>query len=162
MRTPLYALLFAFSVLVCNAQSSRTSTHGEAEYYVAEYAQHYRLPIAFVRAVVAQESGWRACAVSSKGAAGLMQLMPQRTPASRRAFLCCFLRLDGSTCPLMVGAGHIQPSNGLPMCSHPFSRIALTRGVIGSTRRAAAVFPCVTSSVPFRPFTQVIDSQRRR
>jgi soluble lytic murein transglycosylase-like protein len=43
---------------------------------VAAYAQHYRLPLGFVRAVVAQESGWRACAISSKGAAGLMQLMP--------------------------------------------------------------------------------------
>jgi soluble lytic murein transglycosylase-like protein len=76
MTKSLYVVLFAFSVLVCNAQSSKTSTHGEAEYYVAEYAQHYRLPIAFVRAVVAQESGWRDCAISSKGAAGLMQLMP--------------------------------------------------------------------------------------
>lgn len=77
MSKSLYAVVFACSVLVCSAQSSRTSTHSEAEYYVAEYAQHYRLPIAFVRAVVAQESGWRACAISSKGAAGLMQLMPQ-------------------------------------------------------------------------------------
>jgi soluble lytic murein transglycosylase-like protein len=48
----------------------------EAEYYVAAYAQHYHLPVAFVRAVVEQESGWRSCAVSSKGAMGLMQLMP--------------------------------------------------------------------------------------
>ena len=85
-----------------------------------------------------------------------------RTPASRRAFLCCFLRLDGSTCPLDVGAVQIQPSRGLATRSQRFSRIALTRGVIGSTRRAAAVFPCVTSSVPLRPFAQVIDSQRRR
>jgi hypothetical protein len=76
MRSPLYAALLAFSVLICNAQSSRTSTHSEADYYVTEYAQHYRLPIGFVRAVVAQESGWRACAISRKGAAGLMQLMP--------------------------------------------------------------------------------------
>ena len=77
MRKSLYAGVFAFSVLICKAQSSSMSTLGEADYYVAEYAQHYRLPIAFVRAVVAQESGWRACAISSKGAAGLMQLMPQ-------------------------------------------------------------------------------------
>ena len=48
----------------------------EAEYYVAAYAQHYRVPLEFVRAIVSQESGWQKCAVSRKGAAGLMQLMP--------------------------------------------------------------------------------------
>ena len=48
----------------------------EAEYYVAAYAQHYRVPVEFARALVEQESAWRRCAISSKGAAGLMQLMP--------------------------------------------------------------------------------------
>jgi soluble lytic murein transglycosylase-like protein len=48
----------------------------EAEYYVAAYANHYNVPVEFVRAVVEQESGWQRCPVSSKGAAGLMQLMP--------------------------------------------------------------------------------------
>jgi soluble lytic murein transglycosylase-like protein len=48
----------------------------ESEYYVVAYAQHYNVPVEFVRAVVEQESGWKRCAVSSKGAAGLMQLMP--------------------------------------------------------------------------------------
>ena len=55
------------------------SGHGhrqEAEYYVAAYAQHYRVPVEFVRALVEQESAWQRCAISSKGAAGLMQLMP--------------------------------------------------------------------------------------
>ena len=47
----------------------------EAEYYVAAYSRHYNVPLEFVRAVVEQESGWRRCPVSSKGAAGLMQLM---------------------------------------------------------------------------------------
>lgn len=49
----------------------------EAEYYVTAYAQHYRLPVEFVRALIEQESAWRRCAISSKGAAGLMQLMPE-------------------------------------------------------------------------------------
>ena len=49
----------------------------EAEYYVAVYAQHYRVPVEFVRALVEQESAWRRCAISRKGAAGLMQLMPE-------------------------------------------------------------------------------------
>jgi soluble lytic murein transglycosylase-like protein len=39
-------------------------------------ARKYGLPPAFVRAVVAVESGYRTKAVSPKGAVGLMQLMP--------------------------------------------------------------------------------------
>jgi soluble lytic murein transglycosylase-like protein len=39
-------------------------------------ARKYGLPPAFVRAVVAAESGYRTDAVSPKGAIGLMQLMP--------------------------------------------------------------------------------------
>ncbi|MGH9565225.1 MAG: lytic transglycosylase domain-containing protein [Candidatus Angelobacter sp.] len=49
----------------------------DAEYYVTVYARHYGVPIGFVRALVEQESGWHSCAVSQKGAAGLMQLMPE-------------------------------------------------------------------------------------
>jgi len=48
----------------------------EAEYYATTYARHYGLPVEFVRAVIEQESGWHPCAVSAKGAVGLMQLMP--------------------------------------------------------------------------------------
>lgn len=59
------------------AKSFASREHDEAEYYVRVYAQHYGVPVAFVRAVVRQESSWRRCPVSSKGAAGLMQLMPQ-------------------------------------------------------------------------------------
>jgi soluble lytic murein transglycosylase-like protein len=39
-------------------------------------AKAQQLPAKLLRAVVAQESGFRACAVSKKGAQGLMQLMP--------------------------------------------------------------------------------------
>ena len=42
----------ACGVLCCQAQPSRTPTRLEAEYYVAVYAQHYGVPIAFVRAIV--------------------------------------------------------------------------------------------------------------
>ena len=61
---------------VCWAQSHRAPTRLEAEYYVSAYAQHYRVPIPFVRAIIKRESNWQPCAVSPKGAAGLMQLMP--------------------------------------------------------------------------------------
>ncbi len=39
-------------------------------------AKSHQLPAKLLRAVVEQESGFRACAVSAKGAQGLMQLMP--------------------------------------------------------------------------------------
>jgi soluble lytic murein transglycosylase-like protein len=66
------ALFFSFS---CSASTGDVSRQ-EAEYYVAAYAQHYRVPVDFVRALIEQESGWHRCAISKKGAAGLMQLMP--------------------------------------------------------------------------------------
>jgi soluble lytic murein transglycosylase-like protein len=68
--------VFACGVLCCQAQPSRRPTRLEAEYYVAVYARHYGVPIAFVRAIVEQESSWQPCAISRKGAVGLMQLMP--------------------------------------------------------------------------------------
>lgn len=43
-----------------------------AEYYAAVY----RVPIELVEAIIDEESGWNPYAVSSKGAAGIMQLMP--------------------------------------------------------------------------------------
>src|ERR1700739_3633451 len=48
----------------------------EAEYYVLVYAQHYQVPVPLVRAIIERESNWQVCAVSPKGAKGLMQLMP--------------------------------------------------------------------------------------
>jgi soluble lytic murein transglycosylase-like protein len=64
------------AISTCWAQSPKPPARLEAEYYVAAYAQHYRVPVALVRAIVERESHWQPCLVSSKGAAGLMQLMP--------------------------------------------------------------------------------------
>jgi soluble lytic murein transglycosylase-like protein len=47
-----------------------------AEYYAATYARHYHVPVPLVRAIIQRESNWQPCAVSPKGAKGLMQLMP--------------------------------------------------------------------------------------
>lgn len=72
--------LIAFILCLVSSVACWAENHGEqrreAEYYVAAYAKHYNVPLEFVRAVVEQESGWQRCPVSSKGAAGLMQLMP--------------------------------------------------------------------------------------
>jgi soluble lytic murein transglycosylase-like protein len=68
------SILLLFSTLsYCQSSDSRN----RAEYYLAAYANHYRVPLDFARAVVEQESGWKACAISRKGAAGIMQLMPE-------------------------------------------------------------------------------------
>ena len=60
----------------CQCWAGPGNAKQEAEYYVAAYARHYGVPVEFVRALVEQESGWQRCVVSRKGAAGLMQLMP--------------------------------------------------------------------------------------
>src|SRR5690242_12934954 len=69
-------VLCLFALLPASAFGG-TASRAEIEYYVAAYAAHYQLPLSFVRAVITQESGWQPCAVSQKGAAGLMQLMPE-------------------------------------------------------------------------------------
>lgn len=67
----LLLLLIGCHPKVALAQASKD----EAEYYLAAYAQHYGVPLDFGRAIVEQESNWHPCAISSKGAVGLMQLM---------------------------------------------------------------------------------------
>ena len=76
MRRVLILSLMICAVSSCLAQSRPYKTRPEAEYFVAAYAQHYRVPVSLVRAIVEHESDWRVCAVSPKGAVGLMQLMP--------------------------------------------------------------------------------------
>ena len=65
------ANLFAQSQKPTNSQVRRV-----AEYYAAMYARHYHVPVPLVRAIIQRESNWQPCVVSSKGAKGLMQLMP--------------------------------------------------------------------------------------
>lgn len=74
--TRMVLLVLAFTSLSCRADTPQQARQ-EAEYYVRTYAQHYGVPVDFVRSIVEQESGWQRCAVSRKGAVGLMQLMPE-------------------------------------------------------------------------------------
>jgi soluble lytic murein transglycosylase-like protein len=69
-------LLVLITACPCCASSGRNRSRQQAEYYVAGYAQHYQVPVEFVRAIVEQESAWRPCPTSGKRAMGLMQLMP--------------------------------------------------------------------------------------
>jgi soluble lytic murein transglycosylase-like protein len=57
---------------VCDACSVQDVSVRWAEYYAAMY----QVPIELVAAIIDEESGWNPYAVSSKGAAGIMQLMP--------------------------------------------------------------------------------------
>jgi len=57
-------------------KSTQAQDRRQAEYFAAVYARHYRVPLPLVRSVIERESNWRVCVVSSKGAIGLMQLMP--------------------------------------------------------------------------------------
>ena len=76
MNRCLCLALLVGGVLNSLAQAHPSAARLEGEYYVAAYARHYNVPVKFVRAIVEQESSWRPCPVSPKGAAGLMQLMP--------------------------------------------------------------------------------------
>ena len=74
MKTASLLMVLFFT---CQCWGGTGNARQEAEYYVASYARHYGVPVEFVRALVDQESGWHRCAISRKGAAGLMQLMPE-------------------------------------------------------------------------------------
>ena len=57
---------------VCDAYCGRDVSARWARHYAAVY----RVPIELVAAIIDEESGWNPYAVSKKGAAGIMQLMP--------------------------------------------------------------------------------------
>jgi soluble lytic murein transglycosylase-like protein len=58
------------------AETCDTIPEEEVAPILESAAKAQQLPSRLLRAVVAQESGFRSCAVSKKGAKGLMQLMP--------------------------------------------------------------------------------------
>jgi soluble lytic murein transglycosylase-like protein len=76
MRHRLIVPLVLVVASCCWAGTSPTRDRDQAEYYVTAYARHYGVPLQLVRSIVQQESGWHSCVVSSKGAVGLMQIMP--------------------------------------------------------------------------------------
>src|SRR5215831_8238332 len=64
--------LFVVAGILCAGQSERAAVMGWADYY----ATVYRVPPELVHAIIEVESAWQAHAMSTKGAVGLMQLMP--------------------------------------------------------------------------------------
>ena len=71
MRLWLLLLLLTFPRFV-----SAQIDPARAEQFVRQYAAHYRVSPELVAALIDVESRWNPRAVSSKGAMGLMQLMP--------------------------------------------------------------------------------------
>lgn len=71
---------FAFAFIAL-AGSSPLSAQGTvvrdiAARHVESYSRAYQVPVELVEAIIEVESNWSSHAVSSKGAVGLMQLMP--------------------------------------------------------------------------------------
>jgi len=65
------------------AQTAAAQTHLQSQdmrvfsmHCAQYYAYMYRVPVDLVMAIIDEESAWNPYAVSAKGAAGLMQLMP--------------------------------------------------------------------------------------
>jgi soluble lytic murein transglycosylase-like protein len=77
MPKPAYMLIgictsMVFSCLQLGAQRATPALL----YYADAYADHYGVPRVLVHSIISQESNWNPKATSSKGAAGIMQLMP--------------------------------------------------------------------------------------
>jgi len=72
-----FIFIFMFIFILADLAAAADTRRAESEYYVRAYALHYAVPLEFVRSLIQEESGWQPCAISAKGAAGLMQLMPE-------------------------------------------------------------------------------------
>jgi soluble lytic murein transglycosylase-like protein len=71
-----FMLFVAASVPAESPMPANPQVRRVAEYYAEMYARHYHVPVPLVHAIIQRESNWQPCAVSPKGAKGLMQLMP--------------------------------------------------------------------------------------
>jgi soluble lytic murein transglycosylase-like protein len=71
---------WGFLLLIAAANTQRRpleETRPELSNWVDYYAGQYGVAAELVEAIIDEESGWNPYALSSKGAAGVMQLMPQ-------------------------------------------------------------------------------------
>jgi soluble lytic murein transglycosylase-like protein len=78
----LWGISISFWLMACSISLQGEGLHLEervravSTYYAQHYARLYGVPLELVEAIIEAESDWQPEAVSSKGAVGLMQLMP--------------------------------------------------------------------------------------
>ena len=75
-----WAKVYLLALLANTAKAQLADTRQIREVsvrWVRYYATAYQIPVELVAAIIDEESGWNPYAVSSKGAAGIMQLMPR-------------------------------------------------------------------------------------
>jgi len=77
MRKPAYILIgICTSIVFSSLQLGAQRATPALLYYADAYADHYGVPRVLVHSIISQESNWNPEATSSKGATGIMQLMP--------------------------------------------------------------------------------------
>ncbi len=75
-----WARASVLALLLVGTVNAQVTNIGHVRYlserWAGYYAAAYRVPVDLVEAIIDEESAWNPYAVSSKGAAGIMQLMP--------------------------------------------------------------------------------------
>ena len=120
---------------------------------IDQAAKAQQLPSKLISAVIAQESGYRPCAVSEKGAEGLMQLMPATAeqlrvedpfdPKANIAAGAAFLRqllekykgdLAQALAAYNAGPETVEKANGVPDIPETKSYVAAILEKVGTNR----------------------------
>ena len=131
--------LFAAGTVVCAAQQDQRTT---AMQWADHYAAVYQVPCDLVYSIIEIESAWNPRAVSTKGAVGLMQLMPasamtfgvtnrfdiEQNIRGGVAYLARLLKLFDGDLRLVVAA-YLAGENRIPSAGLSYSNAEVYRYV---------------------------------